>query len=394
MTTPDYPVLSLGGYETYQLAHIATFIADRLARHRSSRRGREGRADRAAAVRDLALGSTAFDSAVGATEPTAPHGLPRPLDVGTYEAARELISAAPRSADVVSLAAVGEQGWAVVGHVPGLGAVGAAVSTQDAAEALRSHMLTRPAAELAPWIVTDAPAVMPTLPERIDLTRAVQQLDPEAVNDRAVAGALRGRDPYTDAAIHDRFRGVDLDALPVIEPPAPPIPASYGSEPGAGAERADHESRAVGDDRTAMPESDQDSGQTDERDDPQQAAQQSVEVSQGDRQGRDQLDVAPSQEVRGQDGQDDGHPADSGGHSDGPGSGRAGERGHDEAGAEKRRGEHVGQTRLPGVDHGRGRTEQHQGKQDRDRPAAVRREGRRDAHQGHYRRGLGPSGHP
>lgn len=34
MTSPDYPLLAVPGHELYQLAHIATFVADGLARHR------------------------------------------------------------------------------------------------------------------------------------------------------------------------------------------------------------------------------------------------------------------------------------------------------------------------------------------------------------------------
>lgn len=394
MTAPDYPVLSLGGYETYQLAHIATFIADRLARHRVSRRGRAGRADRAAAVRDLALGSTAFDAALGATGLAAPHGLPRPLDAATYRAARDLIGAAPRSADVVSLAAVGKEGWAVVGHVPGLGSVGAAVSTQEVAEALRGHMLVRPVAELAPWVVTDNPITMPALPERIDLTRAVQQLDPGELNDRAAAGALRGRDPYTDAAIGERFQGVDLNAQLLDEIPVSSSIAAVELEPGADADRADHEGRAVGDDPATLPQPDQDGRQAGEGDDPEQPVEQGVGLSQGDHHGRDQLDVAPSEQIRGPDGQDDSQAADTSGHRDGLRTARAGDGGHEEAGTENRRGEHIGQTRLPGVDQGRGRTEQHQRQQNQGRSGAVRREGWRDARQRHDRRGLGPARQP
>ena len=33
MTQPDYPLPVLPSYELYQLAHIATFLADGLARH-------------------------------------------------------------------------------------------------------------------------------------------------------------------------------------------------------------------------------------------------------------------------------------------------------------------------------------------------------------------------
>ena len=47
MTQPDYPLPVLPSYELYQLAHIATFLADGLSRHHHARTA----ADRAAAVR-------------------------------------------------------------------------------------------------------------------------------------------------------------------------------------------------------------------------------------------------------------------------------------------------------------------------------------------------------
>jgi hypothetical protein len=219
MTAPDYPLLALGGYETYQLAHIATYIAERFARHHAGGRGREGRAARAEAVRDLAAAATALDAAVGATEPTPAGQLPRPLDAATYAAARELISSGPRSAEVVSLAGAGGQGWAVVGHVPGIGPVGASVGTRDVADALRVHMLTRPVAKLAPWAVSQDPVLVPTLPQQVDLAAFIGQLDPAQPDHRAVAGALRGANRRTDAAIRGRFRGVDLDAPLVVQPP-------------------------------------------------------------------------------------------------------------------------------------------------------------------------------
>ena len=116
----------------------------------------------------------------------------------------------------------GGQGWAVVGQVPGVGPVGAAVGTRELADALRQHMLTRPAEELAAWAVTAAPVTVPPLPERdrVDLAAFVEQLDPGRADDRAVARALRGVDRRTDAAIRGRFRDVDLDAPFVVAPPA------------------------------------------------------------------------------------------------------------------------------------------------------------------------------
>ena len=213
----DYPLLALGSYETYQLAHIATYIADRLARHRNACRGRPGREQRTQAVRDLAGAATALGNAVGST--IAKRDLPRPLDRDTYTAARDLLDTGPRTAEVVALAAAGRPGFAVVGHVPGVGAVGAHAPTTEIAEALRVHLLTRPATELAPWAVTATEHRVPTLPQQLDLAAFVEHLDPELLDDRAVARNLRGHDRRTDAAIRGRFHRVDLDAPPVLHPP-------------------------------------------------------------------------------------------------------------------------------------------------------------------------------
>ncbi|GAA2537094.1 hypothetical protein [Pseudonocardia hydrocarbonoxydans] len=235
MSAPDYPLLALGSYETYQLAHIATFIAERLARHRHSAKGREGRAARAEAVRDIAGAATALDNATGTT--TTGSSLPRPLDRETFSAARELLTNGQRTADVVSLAAMGEAGWAVVGHVPGVGAVGARVDTERLAEALRSHFMTRPAGELAVWAVSEQPQRMPTLPRRVDLAAFVEQLEPSSADDRAVARNLRGQDRRVDAAIRGRFAGVDLDAPAVVNPPDRSLQPSRATPPGAAVSR-------------------------------------------------------------------------------------------------------------------------------------------------------------
>ena len=41
MSTPDYPLLTVPGYELYQLAHLTTFAVDTLARHRRAAKARE-----------------------------------------------------------------------------------------------------------------------------------------------------------------------------------------------------------------------------------------------------------------------------------------------------------------------------------------------------------------
>lgn len=220
MTAPDYPLMALGSYETYQLAHIATYIAERLGRHHRSGRGRDGRAARAEAVRDIAGAATALGNATGRSIPD--HDLPRTLDTDTFTAARQLLATGPRSADVVALAGLGQSGFAVVGHVPGLGAVGARAESRDIADALRAHFLTRPSSELVPWAVTRDPQRIPTLPQQVDLAGFVEHLDPARDDDRAVARNLRGHSRRTDAAIRGRFARVDLDAPAVVTPPATP----------------------------------------------------------------------------------------------------------------------------------------------------------------------------
>lgn len=235
MTAPDYPLLALGSYETYQLAHIATYIAERLSRHHRSGRGPAGRAARVEAVRDLAGAAVALSNATGSSIPD--HDLPRPLDRDTFRAARELLATGPRTAEVVSLAGAGQSGFAVVGHVPGVGAVGARVATTDIADALRVHFLTQPAAELTAWAVTQGPQRVPALPSQVDLAAFVEHLDPARHGDRAVARNMRGHSRRTDAAIRGRFANVDLDAPAVLVPPvtspaAPPaVVTPSGAEP-------------------------------------------------------------------------------------------------------------------------------------------------------------------
>ena len=43
MSTPDYPLLTVPGYELYQLAHLTTFAVDALARHRRTAEAAEAR---------------------------------------------------------------------------------------------------------------------------------------------------------------------------------------------------------------------------------------------------------------------------------------------------------------------------------------------------------------
>ena len=41
MSAPDYPLLTVPGYELYQLAHLTTVAVDALARHRRAAKARE-----------------------------------------------------------------------------------------------------------------------------------------------------------------------------------------------------------------------------------------------------------------------------------------------------------------------------------------------------------------
>jgi hypothetical protein len=50
VSTSDYPLLTLPGYELYQLAHLTNFIVDALARHRRAVEAGEPRARRLSAV--------------------------------------------------------------------------------------------------------------------------------------------------------------------------------------------------------------------------------------------------------------------------------------------------------------------------------------------------------
>lgn len=236
----DYPLLGLGGYETYQLAYIATFVAERLARHRQAGTGRIDRAHRAETARDLAAAATALTTATGS--PVTGRDLPRPLDAATASAARVLVTDGPRTADVVALTALGEPGFAVVGHVPGVGPVGARVPSGEMAHAVRTHFLTRPAAELTAWAITATEQEIPRLPRQVDLAAVVERLDPDRAADRAVARNLRGRSRRSDLAIHGRFAGVDLDAPPVLRPPESPL---VGARPARGTDRAGPRRRAT-----------------------------------------------------------------------------------------------------------------------------------------------------
>ncbi|MDN5933005.1 MAG: hypothetical protein L0I24_18390 [Pseudonocardia sp.] len=222
----DYPLLAVPGYELYQLAPVATFIADGLVRHRRAAVAR-ARPGRRRAARDVHAGRAALANATG--DPSAAgRPLPRPLDTGTYRAARGLLAGRmEREALVVSLSSLGRDSWAVVGFVPGLGPVGAEVTTHDLAGALREHILTRPARELVGWSVTDRPLRLGQ--DRwgtADEAAAVADLDPRRAQHQAVARHLRGVSSEVDGVIAEGFAGVDLDAASASPAPSPQRAAS------------------------------------------------------------------------------------------------------------------------------------------------------------------------
>ena len=53
MSTPDYPLLTVPGYELYQLAHLTTFAVDALARHRRAAEARDHPKRRAASAAEM-----------------------------------------------------------------------------------------------------------------------------------------------------------------------------------------------------------------------------------------------------------------------------------------------------------------------------------------------------
>lgn len=378
MTSSDYPLLTLGGYETYQLAHIATFIADALARHRLSRRGPAGRAGRASALRDLNTGRTALDAARRSVELTPPHLLPRAIDEVTYESALQRISSGQRSADVVAMPSSGEPTWAVVGNVPGIGRVGAVVDRADLAHELRSHFLSRPIEELPSWAVVSRVERVPTLPERVDVARAIDFLDPQEPAHRAVAEALRGPDPYINAAVERRFPGLA---------PAP-------STAPDGQQRPDHESGTVRDEGTSVVDPDEDRGQHQDRENGHQPGRQRVVPAQNEDEGREQLDVAPPQGATRDNCNEHGPERDADRAEQRAGGARRTERGDQHRGGAHGEGEDVRKPALPGVHHSSRGARNHQGQSNRGRGQPLRRRQARQPGQGRHGDHLGPPGAP
>ena len=89
MSTPDYPLLTVPGYELYQLAHLTTFAVDALARHRRAAKAREHPDRQAAAAAQTPTdaadrGPTQVNASPGGF-PAAAAALPSP---GSYAASQ------------------------------------------------------------------------------------------------------------------------------------------------------------------------------------------------------------------------------------------------------------------------------------------------------------------
>ena len=88
MSTPDYPLLTVPGYEVYQLAHLTTFVVDALARHRRAAEARDQPDRRAAAAVETPTkaadaGPTQVNASLGgfrtaAASPAHPRGYAAP----------------------------------------------------------------------------------------------------------------------------------------------------------------------------------------------------------------------------------------------------------------------------------------------------------------------------
>jgi hypothetical protein len=81
VSNPDYPLLTVPGYELYQLAHLTTVAVDALARHRRAAAARDHPGRRAAAVEvptKAANASSARAKASAGGFPAAAGALPSP----------------------------------------------------------------------------------------------------------------------------------------------------------------------------------------------------------------------------------------------------------------------------------------------------------------------------
>jgi hypothetical protein len=93
MTQPDYPLLAVPGYELYQLAHIATFVAEGLAQQQ--RNGTAGdRPRRRPAARQVTGARASTGSDQGLSDPTADEGR---CEAALTEAGRRSFRSAARA---------------------------------------------------------------------------------------------------------------------------------------------------------------------------------------------------------------------------------------------------------------------------------------------------------
>ena len=107
MSTPDYPLLTVPGYELYQLAHLTTLAVDALARHRRATAQDDRLAGRVAAAVEI---PTDAADARPARLPASPGGfaaaataLPSPGAVPPHSATRTpRDSAAARPAPIAA----------------------------------------------------------------------------------------------------------------------------------------------------------------------------------------------------------------------------------------------------------------------------------------------------
>lgn len=229
-----YPMLTIPSHQLYEIAHLATFIAGALARRRHALA--RGEHNPRTATRDVHLGHQAMAAAT--SDPAAAtSALPHPIDAATYRLAEQLHEASTdRRADVVSLASLGRDSWAVTGYVPGVGMVGAEVANRQQAAAIKEHLLTQPADHLADWAVTSQPMLLGGAATRdresllVEASQAVRDLDP--ANPQHIALAKHLRDPGSlNAAVRDRFAGVDLDGPVPRAQPGDPQPTKATMEP-------------------------------------------------------------------------------------------------------------------------------------------------------------------
>ena len=95
MSSPEYPLLTVPGYELYQLAHLTTVVVDALARHRRAAAARDHPGHRAAVVEiptnvTDAGGPTRASGFPGGF-PAAASALPSPAAAPPHTAARWLV---------------------------------------------------------------------------------------------------------------------------------------------------------------------------------------------------------------------------------------------------------------------------------------------------------------